>query len=139
MMLLRNINTAQGHCNGTRYIVDGMSTQHNVLYLRVACGPYKGRRLCLPRIPCEPGDDKFPVPGFQRLQFPIRVCFAITTNKGQGQSFGGRVAIDLTDECFAHGQLYVALSRTTHPGNVAVLTKTADERVKNPVFYDALS
>ena len=81
----------------------------NVLYLRVAGGPFKGRYLYLPRIPCEPGDDKFPVAEFLRLHFPIRVCFASTANKGQDQSFGGRVGIDMTEECYAHRQLYVAL------------------------------
>lgn len=123
-----------GHCNGTRYIVDGMPVGGTVLNLRVACGRNKGKRLSLPRIPCE-ADDNFAVPGFVRIQFPVRVCFAITTNKAQGQSFGGRIGIDQTDPCFSHGQMYVALSRTTHPKNVTVLTRTEDERVKNVFVY----
>ena len=45
----------------------------------------------------------------------------------------------MTEECFAHGQMYVALSRTTHPENVAVLKKGSEDRVKNTVFYDALA
>src|SRR5438045_671850 len=47
-----------------------------------------------------------------RKQFPIRVCFAMTINKSQGQSLG-RVGIYLNLEVFSHGQLYVSFSRTT--------------------------
>ena len=43
--------------------------------------------------------------------FPIIPCFAMTTNKSQGQSFNF-VGIYLPKPIFSHGQLYVALSRT---------------------------
>ena len=56
VLLLRNIITGNRYCNDTRYVVDGMSTEHNLLYPRVAGGPFKRRRLCLPRIPCKSGE-----------------------------------------------------------------------------------
>lgn len=43
-------------------------------------------------------------------QFPVRLAWAITIHKSQGQTHE-RVVIDLTDGAFAHGQTYVALSR----------------------------
>ena len=47
----------------------------------------------------------------ERVQFPIKLCFGITANKSQGQTYK-RVGINLSEtEMFAHGQLYVALSR----------------------------
>ena len=46
------------------------------------------------------------------IQYPIRVAFAITIHKSQGKTFE-RVIIDLSRPTFAHGQLYVALSRCT--------------------------
>ena len=138
VMLLRNIDTENGHCNGARYIIENMT--NNVLFLRLAIGSKKGARLTLPRMPCGPGDpDNFPVPGFTRTQFPVRVCFALTTNKAQGQSFGGKLGLDLREECFSHGQLYVALSRTTHPSNVTICTAKTDRRSRNVIYPEVFS
>ncbi|CDF38585.1 ATP dependant DNA helicase [Chondrus crispus] len=136
VMLLRNLDPATGHVNGARYVIENMT--NNLLFLHVTTGSHQGNRLCLPRMPCGPGDDNFPIPGFTRTQFPIRTCFALTTNKAQGQSFGGRIGLDLRDHCFSHGQLYVALSRTTHPGNVTVLTRESNETTRNVVYPEVL-
>jgi ATP-dependent DNA helicase PIF1 len=43
-------------------------------------------------------------------QLPLRVAYAITIHKSQGQTFD-KVCIDLDRGAFAHGQLYVAISR----------------------------
>ncbi|MBI4335467.1 MAG: AAA family ATPase [Candidatus Omnitrophica bacterium] len=45
-------------------------------------------------------------------QYPIKLAWAITIHKSQGQTFG-KVIIDLGNGAFTHGQLYVALSRCT--------------------------
>jgi PIF1 helicase. len=44
---------------------------------------------------------------FKRIQFPVKVSFAVTFDKAHGQTFK-HVGIDLQD-CFTHGQLYLAL------------------------------
>jgi ATP-dependent exoDNAse (exonuclease V) alpha subunit len=50
-------------------------------------------------------------------QYPIRLAWAITIHKSQGQTFE-RVYIDLGTGAFAHGQTYVALSRCTTFGGI---------------------
>ncbi len=43
-------------------------------------------------------------------QFPLRLAWAITIHKSQGQTYGS-VAVNMGEGAFAHGQTYVALSR----------------------------
>jgi len=45
-----------------------------------------------------------------RLQFPLRLAYSMTYNKSQGQTLS-KVLLDVTTPPFAHGHLYVALSR----------------------------
>lgn len=45
-------------------------------------------------------------------QYPVRLAFAVTIHKSQGKTFEN-VIIDIGRGTFAHGQMYVALSRCT--------------------------
>ena len=136
-MLLLNIRQNCGHVNGTRYIVHSMTK--NFLFLRAVSGNCKGSSILLPRLNRIPGKDDFPIPGFRRCQFPVRVCFAMTINKAQGQSVPGKLGLDLCSPFFAHGQLYVALSRTTHPRNVYVCTGNGQKKTKNVLYPEVLT
>ncbi|MFC1924010.1 AAA family ATPase [Chloroflexota bacterium] len=56
-------------------------------------------------------------------QYPLTLAWAVTIHKGQGKTFD-RVIIDIGKGTFAHGQMYVALSRCTTLGGI-VLKKPA--------------
>ncbi len=45
-------------------------------------------------------------------QYPLKLAWAVTIHKAQGKTFDN-VAIDIGTGAFAHGQIYVALSRST--------------------------
>ncbi|KAK3909722.1 ATP-dependent DNA helicase, partial [Frankliniella fusca] len=57
-----------------------------------------------------------------RRQFPIRVAYAITVNKSQGQTLD-KAGIDLRADVFQHGQLYVALGRVRTRDDLMVLVR----------------
>uniref|UniRef100_A0A1I8G2F6 ATP-dependent DNA helicase n=1 Tax=Macrostomum lignano TaxID=282301 RepID=A0A1I8G2F6_9PLAT len=106
VMMTRNLDPPL-LCNGTRLLLREL--RDNVLLAEVATGVYRGRQVFIPRIPQEPSPTELPFT-FRRLQFPIRLCFAMTIHRSQGQTLS-TYAVDLATACFQHGQLYVALSR----------------------------
>ena len=72
---------------------------------------------------------------FKRLQFQIRLAFAITINKVQGQSLELR-GLYLHTDCFSYGQLYVACSRVVKPDNLFIYTENGT--AKNIVYPQVL-
>jgi ATP-dependent exoDNAse (exonuclease V) alpha subunit len=79
-----------------------------------------GSRVSIPKIKitsAADGDTSFKL---TRLQYPVRVAFSMTMNKNQGQSLKF-VGVNLREEVFSHGQLYVALSRAASGDRVSVL------------------
>ncbi|XP_062232985.1 uncharacterized protein LOC133930365 [Phragmites australis] len=125
VILLRNIDPANGLCNGTRLVVRGF--QRNAIDAEIMLGQHAGKRIFLPRIPLCPSDDEMFPFQFKRKQFPVRLSFAMTVNKAQGQTIPN-VGIYLPEPVFSHGQLYVALSRATARANVRVLAFPSDDK-----------
>ena len=94
----------------------------NLIEATILTGPFEGEAVLIPRIPMIPTDLPFQ---FKRLQFPIRLAFAITINKAQGQSLE-KCGIDLNTDCFSHGQLCVACSRVGKPDNLFICQRQLD-------------
>jgi hypothetical protein len=140
IILLRNISPIEGLCNGTRLIVRGF--QRHVIDAEILTGSHLGKRVFIPRIRITPSDADLP---FQlvRRQFPIRVAFAMTINKAQGQTIP-YMGLYLPDPVFSHGQLYVALSRVQSKDNIKILVKNGqvDDELgvftKNIVYKEVL-
>jgi len=53
-------------------------------------------------------------------QLPMKLAWALTTHKCQGQTFFNKVHLELETKSFAHGLLYVALSRATKLDNLTI-------------------
>ena len=67
-----------------------------------------------------------------------RPSFGITVNKAKGQSFGGKLGLDLSEGCFSHEQLYIGLSWVTGPRNMTMCTNGEDTKTRNVVFREVL-
>ena len=112
VMLMRNINVREGLANGTRLKV--LECNQRSIFCEISTGPdhFVGKKVFIPKLCITNDNDEY----FQmkRYQLPIRVCFAMTINKAQGQTLKN-VGLYMPKPCFSHGQLYVALSRVIHP------------------------
>jgi ATP-dependent DNA helicase PIF1 len=129
IIMLRNINQPR-LCNGTRLAVKKL--MNNVIEATIMKGKFTGEDVLIPRIPLISNDMPF---NFKRLQFPVRLAFAMSINKSQGQSLSV-CGINLENSCFSHGQLYVACSRVGMANNLFVYAP--ENKTKNVVYQKAL-
>ena len=136
LMLLRNLNPRQGLCNGTRLIFD-KCINNKLLQCRIVGSE---RLVLIPRITFIPKVKEYPFE-WQRRQFPVRVAFATSINKSQGQTFKN-VGIWLRGQAFSHGQLYVAYSRVSSPDQLkfAIMQDSNQKELtaKNIMFHEVL-
>ena len=119
IMLLRNLDPPGGLCNGTRLIVRDFTNR--VIDGEIATGVHKGKRVLIPRIILTSSEFELPFI-LRRKQFPVRMAYCITINKGQGQILKTvGIFLPSPEAIISHGQLYVALSRVTNPRGLKIL------------------
>ncbi|MBW0471262.1 hypothetical protein O181_010977 [Austropuccinia psidii MF-1] len=138
VILLRNLNIARGLCNGTRLMIQRI--RNHVLICIILTGFKRGQRVLIPKIKLFHQESEEYAISFSRYQFPVSLCFAMTINKAQGQSFD-YVGVYLNTNVFSHGQLYVALSRTRNPKKllVGVNGRSAGSEITSVVVRDIFS
>jgi ATP-dependent DNA helicase PIF1 len=147
VMLLRNLSLSRRLCNGTRLIVRRMHPHLlecepllNVVDASIAGNlgspPPPPPRILLPRIQLISGEERMPFQ-LSRRQFPVRLAFAMTINKSQGQTFD-KIGVYLPRPVFSHGQLYVAFSRVRRMEDVSVMLERDGVEVTRNVVYREL-
>jgi len=65
-------------------------------------------------------------------QFPLMLGYAMTIHKAQGKTLN-KVILDISRGAFAHGQTYVALSRTRHAADIHLVKPLS----KKDVIFDS--
>ena len=136
VMLLRNLRAGPGNGlrNGTQLIILNLGAK--VLEVQIASGVNRGKCVLIPRITITPSDTELPFT-LKRHQFPVRPCFVMSANKAQGQTLDF-VGVHLPDQVFAHGQLYVALSKVSCSAAVALYVNDKEGYTKNIVYKEVL-
>ena len=119
VMLLKNINTEQGLVNGRRGTVNqiifedrnGKKTTTPYI-IEVRWDKISDFEMTITDVIRMKVDEIITGTGkkIEFYQFPIKLCYAITAHKAQGQTLS-KCAICVQEEAFAHGALYVAISR----------------------------
>ncbi|KAH9150941.1 hypothetical protein AeRB84_006333 [Aphanomyces euteiches] len=85
IILLRNLCTSEGMCNGTRLIVLEQKTR--CIKAQIMNGSHKNKIVYIPRTTTIHDGEQNNYPfELRRRQFPVQVAFAMTIHKAQGQT-----------------------------------------------------
>jgi hypothetical protein len=111
-MCIRNIDVSRGLINGTMLELLAISSRY--LQVRIMSGTQAGNTdLLTPCMFCITSEASGLPFAITRRQYPIILAYCLSVHKAQGQSLKVVGLIFETDP-FAHGQLYVALSRVAN-------------------------
>ena len=131
-MCIRNIDVTRGLANGT--MMQLLSVGQRFMQFRITSGSHVGAvEMLIPvvfHITSEASGLPFAV---ERRQFPVIPAFCLSVHKAQGQSLDFVGLIFETDP-FAHGQLYVALSRAASWARIRVVMSASAVVLKNLVY-----
>nr|GEX57909.1 DNA helicase [Tanacetum cinerariifolium] len=134
IILLRNLNISGSLCNRTRLIVTQLLSK--VIEARIITGTQISEKVFLPRIPLINRDLQLPFI-FKRKQFPIKLSYAMTINKSQGQSLE-RICIFLPQPVFAHGQFDIILPFLIWGDTAETFDMDEYNKWKNPLSSSSL-
>ena len=83
VILLRNLNIAEGLCNRTHLQICYL--YENCIDAEVLIGMAVKARVLIPRLQLAPSDTEMPF--FITVSIPIALAYSMTINKAQGQTF----------------------------------------------------
>jgi hypothetical protein len=108
LMCLKNVHPEEGCYNGTRMIVNDVRN-NKISRWTIINESNTDEEISIPRIKLRPKYLTNQPCEWETLQFHVRLSYAITINKSQGQGQTlAKIGVWLVTEVFGHGQLYVS-------------------------------
>ena len=119
--IMRNIETSNGIVKNKRAVIEDIGLKTVTLKLN-------DELYCFSRMEFF---GSYGGVSFSRFQFPLKNSYASTVHKAQGLTLD-KVVLDLREDFWEHGQLYVGLSRIRDPHNLCILINSdSDGTIKN--------
>ena len=116
-MLTRTLNLGEGLVNGQKCVVLEVSPNSRVIQIQLLSSLRSMVLVLRVNFHAQVGRQGIK---FSRVQFPLLLAYSLTIHKSQGQALS-RVGLDLRHDIFAHGRLYVALSRIKNSHSIMCL------------------
>ena len=139
VMILKNIDASKNIVNGRRGVITEftfVNDTNTCSSVTIQLHPLPNKQLEPPYTVIRQKVDTVAFPDGKKIsmyQFPIRLSYAVTAHKAQGQTLD-RVAVCLDEEAFTHGLFYVALSRVKRLKDLK-LFGFAEFKESGPVFH----
>ena len=132
-MFLRNLCEKDDLVNGTRLLL--IRIDPNIFEVMITSGSHAKEHALIPRITLLTNNAKDSHYNLRRRQFPVRLSFAMTINKSQGQTIG-RISLILLTPVFTHGKLYVAIPRTRSHDDLEIFLPKYTNENKNSMLFN---
>ena len=112
-----------------------------IIETKIITGPKIETKVLISQIVLSPTESKWSLI-LKIIQFPLKICYAMTINKSQEQTLNN-VGLYLLSLVFSHGQLFVALSRVISPEGLKILINNNDKQeqgyTKNIVYKEVFN
>ena len=131
VILLWNLYPKDRLYNGTRIVITRLGQRY--IKARMLSGSFYGQLQLIPCIKLTSTDGELPFI-ISRRQFLIRLCFTITVNKSQGQSFNF-IGVNLRIPVFTYRQLYIILLRVIDIGGLSLLLRQEGDATTINIIY----
>jgi ATP-dependent DNA helicase PIF1 len=129
-MILRNIDPPNV-CNGV--LAECVTSSRILCTMKLLTGPGKGTLIKLPRVSFVVTSEQSGLPfSFGRRQFPIAPAYCVTVHKSQGQTLN-KIGVIAETDAFAHGQVYVSMSRVGSWDKLMFFSPRVERFIKNKV------